>query len=225
MKATPLTLRRTRARAGFTLIELLVVITVIAMLFALVVGGFTYADRYSKTSSTEKTLAAIKLGLENYKADFGEYPEPANPGDTISLADKVYDVSGAGMLYQALSGDGFDQIKLKEAIKGKAESDGTIDDLEVGNVKFTDMPKEIWTHQGSQYYMVDGFGKPYQYVKAVPIDPTAATGGNAKAETVNVLGYDLWSYGTDDQNIMARSIETTTSDVVKDASVKWIKNW
>jgi prepilin-type N-terminal cleavage/methylation domain-containing protein len=223
MKAPPLTLRRAHARAGFTLIELLVVVTIIALLFALVVGGYSYADRFSKTSSTKTRMEAIKLGLENYKRDFGEFPEPANPGDTVTLANKSYDVSGAAMLYQALRGDGYDQIKLAVTPQGSAQSDGDMDEDET-NVKFTDMPKEIWTLTDGKYYMVDGFGKPFQYTKAVAIDPTLPADAQTPV-TINLATYDLWSYGADEENITARSIDSATDEALKQASLKWIKNW
>jgi prepilin-type N-terminal cleavage/methylation domain-containing protein len=219
MKAPSLTPRR----AGFTLIELLVVVTIIALLFAMVVGGFSFADRFSKTSSTERTIKAIGIGLENYKRDFGEYPEPASPNDTTSIANKSYVVSGAAMLYQALSGDGHDQILLRQAPRSLPTSDGNIDEDESGSVKFANMPKELWTNQDNRYYMVDGFGKPYQYVKAASVDPTRPDIA-PPVITINST-YDLWSYGADEENITARSIETTTDESLKDATSKWIKNW
>ena len=219
MKALSLTPRR----AGFTLIELLVVVTIIALLFALVVGGFSYADRFSKTSATVRTMEAIKLALENYKTKFGEFPEPANPGTRISLANKSYDVAGGSMLYQALSGDGYDEIKLGVTPKGSPQSNGNAEDEEVDNITFTDMPKEIWAHRDGHYYMVDGFGHPFQYTKAVAIDPND-TSNEDQSVTIN-SNYDLWSYGSDEENSLSRSLETTTSEPLKKDSLKWIKNW
>jgi len=129
------------------------------------------------------------------------------------------------MLYQALSGDGYNQIKLTQQPKGKGESDGNIDDDEAPNVKFTDMPKAIWTNQDERYYMVDAFGHPYQYTKAASVNPTNPSDPGNVAVTVNNATYDLWSYGADDENTTARSLDSVSSETIKQASLKWIKNW
>lgn len=215
-----------RRRSGFTLIELLVVVTIIGLLFALTVGGFSYAQRSAARSKTSASLAAMKSGLERYKNEFGEYPEPENPGEMVSIVNKNYEVSGAAMLYQALSGDGYDYIRIASppANAGEATSDGSLDDREAKNVMITDMPKDMWTNKDGRYYMIDGFGRPFQYVKALPA-PVNGQNNNAAPVTVNTATYDLWSYGEDEENINARSIETTTDNVLRNASQKWIKNW
>lgn len=212
-------------RAGFTLIELVVVVTIIALLFALTIGGFTYAQRSAARSKTTTTLKAIQSALERYNTEFGEYPEPSNPGDTVSMGNKIYEASGATMLYQALSGDGYNNIKIATTPSGDADpsSNGSLDEAESKSVMLTDMPKEIWVFQENKYYMIDGFGRPFQYTKAVPIDPNG-TGGASTALTINPT-YDLWSYGEDEENVTARSIDTLTDEQLKQKSVLWIKNW
>jgi len=210
-------------RAGFTLTEVLVVITIIALLFSMVMGGFSFAQRSASTSRTQTTMAAMRSALERYNTDFGEYPEPANPGDTVQIVKTSYEVSGAAMLYQALSGDGTDQIKISSSgAEGSVPSNGSLDDNEGANVKMTDMPKEIWAVNNDRYYMVDGFGKPYQYTKALP--PTDSNGQPQQPITINNT-YDLWSYGADDENSTARSLDSTTDSTLKAASAKWIRNW
>lgn len=206
-------------RTGFTVIELLVVITIIALLFALTIGGFTFAQRSAARSRTTVAMNAMKSALERYNSEFGEYPSPQNPGDTIAVGDKTYEVGAAAMLYQALSGDGYDNIQIAQAPQdaGEASSNGSLEEKESKNVMLTDMPKEIWANKDGRYYMIDGFGKPFQYTKA-------ATASASDKTTVNTT-YDLWSYGEDEENTGARSIETLTAGPVKDASQKWIKNW
>jgi len=209
---------RNPAGAGFTVIELLVVITIIALLFALTIGGFTFAQRSAARSRTTVAMNAMKSALERYSNEFGEYPEPQNPGDTVDVGGKTYEVAGAAMLYQALSGDGYDNIKIVQAPAdpGEASSDGSLDEKESKNVMLTDMPKEIWTNNNNRYYMIDGFGKPFQYVKA--------DNDGVNQVTINST-YDLWSYGEDEENINSRSIDTLNAGEVKNASQKWIKNW
>lgn len=210
-------------RAGFTLTELLVVITIIVLLFALTVGGFTYAQRSASRSRTQIALTSIVSGLNNYNTDFGGYPEPESPAATIEIAQKTYRVGSAQMLYQALSGDGVDQIRGANTEAAEARSDGDIDEKEGANVKLKDMPKEIWAEMTGVYFMVDGFGKPFQYTRGVPVDPTGVT-QTPNAETVNPT-FDLWSYGEDEENITAFSVDTLTDPTLKQASMKWIKNW
>lgn len=210
-------------RAGFTLTELLVVITIIVLLFALTVGGFTYAQRSAARSRTQVALTSMVSGLNRYNTDFGEYPEPADPSAIIDIAQKQYIVGGATMLYQALSGDGIDAINGAESKSPQRQSDGEIDEFEGANVKLTDMPKEIWIKMNDVYFMADGFGHPFQYERAAPVDPTGATAA-AEPTTINPT-YDLWSYGEDEENIMMRSLDTAADPVLKQQSTKWIKNW
>lgn len=211
------------AQGGFTLLELLVVITIIALLFALTIGGFTYAQRSAARSRTTVGMKAMTSALERYRNEFGEFPAPQNPGDTISVGDKVYEVGGATMLYQALSGDGYDNILIASAPEGDPKSNGSLEETESKNVMLTDMPKELWINRNDRYFMADGFGKPYQYVKAA--QATSSTGGTPpQAVTINST-YDLWSYSEDEENTSARSIDTKDPGPLKDASLKWIKNW
>lgn len=207
-------------RAGFTVIELLVVITIIALLFALTVGGYTYAQRSAARNRTTVAMNAIKSGLERYFNEFGEYPTPQNPEDSIAVGPRTYRVGGAAMLYQALSGDGYDAIQMATTPTnaGEAMSNGSLEEQESKNVMLTDMPKEIWVKKDGRFYMVDGFGNPFQYEKA----KQAVSGSDPS--TVNTT-YDLWSYGEDEENTSALSTDTLTAGTVKDASQKWVKNW
>jgi prepilin-type N-terminal cleavage/methylation domain-containing protein len=217
MKAS---LRRSR-RDAFTLVELITVVTIIALLFSLVVGGFSYADKFSKRSKTEVTIKAVRSALENYKEAFGSYPDPQNAATSVEIGKKSYTAGAAACLYQALSGDGFDQI-LGATGQGTPESDGNLDDFEAKNVMLKDMPKELWANNGGLYYIIDGFGHPIQYIKALP--RTSATGAPPEPNTIN-MDYDIWSFAEDEENLTARSLDTMQGGPVRQASLKWIKNW
>jgi prepilin-type N-terminal cleavage/methylation domain-containing protein len=224
-----------RARA-FTLVEMLIVITLIALLAALTMGGYTYAMNSTRRRLTTGTFETIKLGLERYFTEFSEYPQPNGSNLMANFPPGLvsYDMSGAACLYQALTGDGFDQIKGVTAAAsstgsgsgGGASSDGKIEGLaEIKNKMFADVPNTIFTRKGSIYILIDGFGHPFQYVKAV-IDPNATAGGAPSANapppiTVNST-YDLWSYSEDLTNTMRKSIDSLSNPKL---SVKWIKNW
>ncbi len=62
-------------RAGFTLIELLTVITVIMLLAALVLGAAAYAGRKADDARCHAYIQKIKSALEEYKIDYGKYPQ------------------------------------------------------------------------------------------------------------------------------------------------------
>lgn len=193
--------------SGFTLIELLVVIAIIALLASLTIGAFSYATAAAGRNRTSATQAAIMSGLERYNADFGEYPAPAAPTSTQTFNNISYISGGAEMLYQALSGDGTSAIQL--ASGGGVQSDGQVTDQEAPNIKMTDMPKDIWLRVNNQYYIIDGFRKPFQYTKGGQPDAVNPT-------------YDLWSFGQDESNTQTVSVAMKTNPQVNS---KWIINW
>jgi prepilin-type N-terminal cleavage/methylation domain-containing protein len=218
---------RFHLRRGFTLVEMLIVITIIALLAGLTMGAYTYAIRSSKRRLTTGTFEAVKSALEQYNTEFGEYPESANSGQmTEILPGKNYDTGGAACLYQALSGDGYDQIKgvAGTGNESSGTSDGKVEGDEVKNIMLKEMPQSMYVKRGSTFLLVDGFGRPFQYVKAAPANTTSGGTGSSnqdKVETINST-YDLWSYAEDETNITKQS-----SDALKDPkiAIKWIKNW
>ncbi|WP_395742444.1 type II secretion system protein [Prosthecobacter sp.] len=231
-----------RPRA-FTLVEMLIVVTIIAMLAALTLGGYTYAMRSSKRRLTTGTFEAIKLALERYNSEFGEYPQPAGSNQMMPFppGTAAYDISGAACLYQALTGDGYDQIKGVTAASSSSagggsaggSSDGKVEGTaEIKNKMFVEIPQTIFTKKGSTYILIDGFGHPFQYIKAALPSTTTGSGssgsgssgsgsGTTTATTINST-YDLWSYSEDEQNTTKQSINTLSDPTL---SVKWIKNW
>lgn len=217
---------RSRAHA-FTLVEMLIVISIIALLAGLAMNGYTYAMRSSKRRVTTGTFQAIQLSLERYNTEFAEYPEPANKDQLVEfLPGKKYDVSGAACLYQALTGDGYDQIKGVTAPvgtdKSAATSDGKVEgNAEIRNKMLADIPQTIWRKQNGNYVIIDGFGRPFQYIKAVNAAAAGAGGATPTPTTINST-YDLWSYSEDEANISKKAIDTLKEPKF---SVKWIKNW
>jgi len=221
---------RSHTRA-FTLVEMLIVVTLIALLASLTLGAYTYAMRSSKRRVTTGTFETIKLALERYNVEFGEYPQPNGSGQMVQFppGKYPYDISGAACLYQALTGDGYDQIKGVSGGAGAGSaggsSDGKVDGAaEVKNKMLVDIPQTIYMKKGTNYILVDGFGHPFQYVKAAAPTTQAAGGGAAAAPTPITINatYDLWSYAEDDANASVKSISALNSPQV---SVRWIKNW
>lgn len=230
MKSTRFAIH-SRARA-FTLVEMLIVVTIISLLAALTMGGYTYAMRSSKRRTTIGTFEAIKLALERYNAEFGEYPQPTGSNQMVQFPPGLatYDTSGAACLYQALTGDGFDQIKGVTSSGSAAggsggSSDGKVEGTaEIKNKMFAEIPQTIFTRKNSTYILIDGFGHPFQYLKAAA--PTATTGagsgGTTPTPTTVNSTYDLWSYSEDEVNTTKSSIGSLTDSKI---SAGWIKNW
>ncbi len=218
-------------KRGFTLIEMLIVVTIIAMLAALTMGGYTYAMRSSKRRVTTGTFEAIKLALERYNSEFAEFPQPTGSNQMVQFPPGTtgYDVSGAACLYQALTGDGYDQINgVTSAGAGGAggASDGKTEGTgEIKNKMFVEVPQTIFTRKGSTYILIDGFGHPFQYVKAAAQAAAPAGGGATPPPTTPTTinsTYDLWSYSEDETNTVKKSIDSLKDPTV---ALKWIKNW
>ena len=218
----------THRASAFTLVELLVVIAIIAVLASLTLGAYTFAMRDSKRRTTIGSMTAIAAALDDYQTQFGEYPQPANPGTNAeTLPGKSYDIGGAACLYQALRGDGYDQIAGAGSSGGgdaSASSDGKVEGEEIANMIFKELPDTMWSRRGGTFFLIDAFGRPFQYIKAA-VPTTSTTGGSGdedtQATTVNST-YDLWSYAEDDVNINKTSVESLEAAQV---SQKWITNW
>lgn len=225
-----LTRFRFNSRA-FTLVEMLIVITIIALLASLTMGAYTYAMRSSKRRTTTGTFEAIKLALERYNTEFGEFPEPAGKDQMVEIVPgKSYDTSGAACLYQALTGDGYDQIQGVSASSdtggdaAPSASDGkTEGTAEIKNMMLVEVPRTIWTTKNNRFFLIDAFGRPFQYIKAA-LPSATGTGSGSSTTTATTINstYDLWSYSEDEVNSTKKSIDTQKDPKL---SIKWIKNW
>jgi prepilin-type N-terminal cleavage/methylation domain-containing protein len=195
-------------RPGFTLIEVLVIISIIAMLAVLMLR-----DRPPTTSPTREMMMAIESALERYYAQHAEYPTPVNPDETVEVSPgKFYRVGGAKCLYQALRVDGVDAIEgAKPSAEAPVASNGTVEPSELPEMVFKDMPRQMWREVNGHYFLVDSFGRPFQYVKA-----------DRESKKTRRDTFDLWSYGEDDAHPQATSLETVEKPSL---GAKWIKNW
>lgn len=218
MNSTRLSQRR-RA-SGFTLMELMVVVAIMALLASLTLMGFRYAQVTSMRNRTTAFHRSIMSGLENYKAENGEYPRPKKAAQTAQFNSKEYPIGGSLMLYQAMSGDGDSEIDIPTSASA---SDGRVEGQEVNHVAMKEMPMEMSRRDPAGYLLVDGFGHPFQY--EVPSITTKTQYGASTArtntETINNT-YDLWSFAEDEQNTTRTTIDAKKSDTI---AGKWIKNW
>jgi hypothetical protein len=180
--------------------------------FYLLLPGYT-CILYKPTPrrSSEATMQVVAASLGRYFDFNGEYPEPAKPNESIEIEPGVFlQIGAAKCLYQALTGDGNDAIK---GVVGEAatSSNGTLENEELKHIMFKDMPPSMWRKIGESYIIVDGYGRPFQYIKADP----------EKKNTINST-YDLWSYGDDETHLRATSKDTEADPAI---GAKWIKNW
>ena len=192
---------------GFSLLNLLAVIASIVILAALTVGG-TNCGVSAERNRTIAAHAVIKSGLEQYMEKHGEYPTPAHPDATTEISGKDMRMGGARMLYQVLTGDGSNDVKSASAT-GKP-SDGKISEEESTNTINANIPKKMIAKDSGGYYLVDGWGRPFQYIK----------GGDE--ESLNPT-YDLWSFGhTASKGPVFYDAENRRN---VQATATWIKNW
>ena len=201
----------TRAvQKGFTLIEVLTVVSIIAILAVLTISGIQSAQTRAKTSDTQARIKFLDDCLTRYQKDNGEYPTPANANATVSLFHQDWTSGAAACLYQALTGDGTDQILGYKPRAGTTAGSSTGElgstGEEVYVKEMAGSTKTWFKNVGNSWIILDGFGLPFQYI---PRDLRAAD-NKLHNET-----YDLWSFG----NLKAPS----TDD--KEKERQWITNW
>lgn len=69
-------------RAGFTLIELLVVMAIVAVLLGIVAPRYMRQAEVAKEAVLKENLVALRLALDQYYSDKGDYPEQL--GDLVA---------------------------------------------------------------------------------------------------------------------------------------------
>lgn len=197
--------------------ELMAVIAIMVTLAALTMVGFKSAQITASRNRTSAFHKSISVGLEQYFQDAGEYPTPRDPTSQTSIQGKRFIVGPAKMLYQVLSSDGDDQIVLGQSRFGP--SDGQWSTEESKYIRMTDMPKEMKLQTQDGFFLVDGFNKPFQYMKG----PDRPRPGQPPPtpNTMNTT-FDLWSYAESEINTTETSLGAKRDIKI---SGKWIKNW
>lgn len=83
-----------RKKSGFTLLELLAVITIIAILAGLGAKGYSLARRQAKEGRAKAEIEKLRTALEEFRVEFGHYPEQLSAGEIPNLDQLTILVEG-----------------------------------------------------------------------------------------------------------------------------------
>ncbi len=196
---------RSSSHRAFTLIELMVVVAIMAILAGLVFGAMQGMGQNAKRKKAGVQIAALELGLEMFKQEYGDFP--------ISEVDPEIDAAaGSAVLYQALSGDGKNLLELAgsaEPSKGEIGSShpALMEQLDAKRDPF----KMVLQRSESDYLVADPWGQPYRYL-------CYRDKSGRQASQRNPASYDLYSHGQTIEEEMAKGEGGSGQD-------QWITNW
>ena len=88
-----------RQKSGFTLIEVMIVLLVVGILIGVTFVGASYLFIAQQEKKALADIGAIKLALEEFKIEFGDYPRT-----DVNLSNPDDEVLCGRRLFQALSG-------------------------------------------------------------------------------------------------------------------------
>lgn len=75
------------SRRGFSLLELIGVLAILAILAGLGGGGYRLARRSAKEGRAKAEIEQLRTALEEFRAEYGRYPEQLAGGDFSSMAE------------------------------------------------------------------------------------------------------------------------------------------
>lgn len=194
-------------RRYFSLVELLTVITVIAILAGIAIPVIMHMASKGKETKARAEMNAIKLGLTQFKSDYGVFPVTAT-GDTLysagySSADHDADID---TMLQHLT-----LIQTKPAAAGDAPDPYT-STLNTKKTRYLDVPAKpvpdlVKLHEGDYlkgYYILDPWGRRYNIALDTDYNgqlalTAAFTKGNAEtiAEKIAIFSYGNSEDATD----------------------------
>ena len=158
----------------FTLLELLTSMAILIILAGLILGSFGFATRIAKKRTTKAQITAIEVALDQYKSEWGFYPESYDYDrnsdgfpDAIELNEKWWDSLGSVPYW--IDSDG----------------DGDIDSSDTPIEKELIDNHELGLTEDTTYKYVDVYGNPFYYQSS------------SSSNMMNPEKFDLWSTGPD----------------------------
>lgn len=189
-------------RRAFTLVELLVVISILAVLTAIAIPALSAVRKSSDTKATKAFLERIKLQVESYSNDFGDYP----PSRASAIGHRGNDVNaGSEILLRCLttSSKSGPYMEFEDAQLGNTDGD---------SLSGSANPTRSVMRTAELLEIVDSFGNPILYIhnkdydrggvvrlpggdKTIP----AFSHGKTK-QFAGLTSFQLWSAGVDGEH-------------------------
>ena len=146
-------LKMSRKTSGFTLIELMVVIIVIGIVGGIVFGGAGYIFEKQAVKQAEAEVEVLKIALEDYKRENGQYPETFDFEGEMSSFILLHSLYGSHQpidgVWERLEPEKYTKslIPIESLSVSQIEEDGT------GQFKLDE----------ADHYLIDPWGEPYIY--------------------------------------------------------------
>lgn len=144
-------MKNMKRRKAFTLIELLIVIAIIGLMAGLLMPTISNAMKSVRKSSSKNFMTQLASAIENYKAEYGYYPQFLTEKNRVNLADG----SNTENLVKALTGKNIDGTSLSTADRNKYNR---------RMQKFFEFGNDYLVKMGDSWKVVDAFKNPNIYV-------------------------------------------------------------
>jgi prepilin-type N-terminal cleavage/methylation domain-containing protein len=184
-------------RRAFSLVELLTVIAIIGLLAAITMGVTGLASRKMKESRMKAELHLLISKVEDYKANFGEYP-PDNPVSSVHN-QLFYELSGSIFTRQGL----FQALNGQEALPNNLVQKYFNRDGFANSARERTQVKYTTDFRPSQYKVMEPHAQFPMIVLVAPMKGPVSYGPNNDVNPWNYVstrptnnpngGYDLWA--------------------------------
>jgi prepilin-type N-terminal cleavage/methylation domain-containing protein len=187
---------------AFTLVELLVVIAILAVLTAIAIPALSAVRRSSDTKATKAFLERIKLQVESYSNDFGDYP----PSRAARIGHRGNETNaGSEILLRCLttSSKSGPYMEFEDSQLGNTDGD---------SLSGSGNPTRSVMRTAELLEIVDTFGNPILYlhnkdyerggvVRLPGGDKTIPAFAHEKTKQfAGLMSFQLWSAGVDGEH-------------------------
>jgi type II secretory pathway pseudopilin PulG len=149
-----------------TLVEILVVVGIIALLSSLLIPAISMVKKSAKEAKQMAQFTAIELGLEGFKADFGDYP----PSDSYTWKDTTSTQNSAGAIKLAEAMVGLDLMGVNPDTSWRLDGTNRSPYTDAGNVlhasgtyNFYDRTNTVELQKRKGLYVDLSVANPFQW--------------------------------------------------------------